>query len=36
MLAAAAVSWMTQGSSNVNSLLRYDGELQCNYRKRRS
>ena len=42
MLAAAAVSWMTQGSSNVNSyaildLEVYDtayGELQCNYRKR--
>ena len=42
MLAAAAVSWMTQGSSNVNSyaildLEIYDteyGELQCNYRKR--
>lgn len=42
MLAAAAVSWMTQGSSNVNSyaildLEVYDteyGELQCHYRKR--
>ena len=42
MLVAAAVSWMTQGGSNVNSyavldLEIYDteyGELQCNYRKR--
>jgi hypothetical protein len=42
MLVAAAVSWMTQGGSNVNSyavldLEVYDteyGELQCNYRKR--
>ena len=42
MLAAAAVSWMTQGSSNVNSYAMLDlevydteyGELQCNYRKR--
>ena len=42
MLAAAAVSWMTQGSSNVNSFAVLDlevydteyGELQCNYRKR--
>ena len=42
MLVAAAVSWMTQGGSNVNSYAMLDlevydteyGELQCNYRKR--
>ena len=42
MLMAAAVSWMTQGGSNVNSYAMLDlevydteyGELQCNYRKR--
>ena len=42
MLVAAAVEWMTQGGSNVNSYAMLDlevydteyGELQCNYRKR--
>ena len=42
MLMAAAVSWMNQGGSNVNSYALLDlevydteyGELQCNYRKR--
>ena len=42
MLMAAAMSWMTQGGSNVSSYAMLDlevydteyGELQCNYRKR--